>query len=254
MTQVLVDEATDFSPVQLACMHALSRPEFDSFFLAGDTRQRLTTFGTGDLDLLPWVSPDFEVQNISIGYRHSRPLAKLAEALAILGGGASARIDYPAHMEDANIPPLLAEHTAGGALATWLCDRIAEVERALGALPSVAIFVDGDDRIDPVVAALRPLLRERNVDVVGCKEGRVVGTETQVRVFDVGHIKGLEFEAVFFVGIDALARRLPDLFDKYLYVGVSRAATYLGITCEGALPDRLEPLREQVRAGNWAQC
>jgi UvrD-like helicase C-terminal domain len=48
-----------------------------------------------------------------------------------------------------------------------------------------------------------------------------------VRVFDIQHIKGLEFEAVFFVGVDELAARLPDLFDKYLYVGTSARASFL---------------------------
>ena len=63
-----------------------------------------------------------------------------------------------------------------------------------------------------------------------------MGQDSDVRVFDVQHIKGLEFEAAFFLGIDRLARTLPDLFDKYLYVGVTRAATYLGLTCDAELP------------------
>ena len=67
-----------------------------------------------------------------------------------------------------------------------------------------------------------------------------VGEAKEVRVFDVKHIKGLEFEAVFVVGIDHLAERLPVLFDRYLYVAVSRAATYLAVTSEGKLPQRLE--------------
>lgn len=39
-----------------------------------------------------------------------------------------------------------------------------------------------------------------------------------MRVFDIQHIKGMEFEAVFFVSIDQLATLHPALFDKYLYV------------------------------------
>lgn len=55
--------------------------------------------------------------------------------------------------------------------------------------------------------------------------------ESNVRVFDIQHIKGMEFEAVFFVSIDQLATLHPALFDKYLYVGITRAATYLDVTC-----------------------
>jgi len=68
--------------------------------------------------------------------------------------------------------------------------------------------------------------------------GQTVGQDNDVRVFDVQHIKGLEFEAVFFVDVDELAERLPTLFDRYLYVGATRAATYLGLTCAGR-PSRL---------------
>jgi hypothetical protein len=48
---------------------------------------------------------------------------------------------------------------------------------------------------------------------------------------------------VFFVGVDALAEQLPDLFGKYLYVGATRAATYLGMTCETSLPQPISSMR-----------
>ena len=51
------------------------------------------------------------------------------------------------------------------------------------------------------------------------------------------------------VAIDRLAAREPTLFEKYLYVGASRAATYLGITCGGTLPEAMAPLRRHFRAG-----
>jgi superfamily I DNA/RNA helicase len=73
---------------------------------------------------------------------------------------------------------------------------------------------------------------------------RIVGDAREVRVFDIQHIKGLEFEAVFFVGIDRMAERMPDLFQRYLYVGLTRAATYLGITCDSTLPSALDALRQ----------
>jgi hypothetical protein len=37
---------------------------------------------------------------------------------------------------------------------------------------------------------------ERNIPVAGCKEGKVVGDEREVRVLEVQHIKGLEFSAM----------------------------------------------------------
>jgi DNA helicase IV len=40
--QILVDEATDFSPIQLASMRTLADQRTGSFFLSGDFNQRLS--------------------------------------------------------------------------------------------------------------------------------------------------------------------------------------------------------------------
>lgn len=83
-----------------------------------------------------------------------------------------------------------------------------------------------------------------------CLAGKTLGENTDVRVFSAEHIKGLEFEAVFVTNIDKLAEAQPELFDKYLYVGVTRASTYLGVTCAQGLPTELERLRDQF-GNNW---
>jgi hypothetical protein len=51
----------------------------------------------------------------------------------------------------------------------------------------------------PVAGALNSALQEQNFRVVPFPNGQVVGHQNEIRVFDVQHIKGLEFEAVFFV-------------------------------------------------------
>ncbi|WP_143273181.1 ATP-binding domain-containing protein [Bradyrhizobium canariense] len=63
---------------------------------------------------------------------------------------------------------------------------------------------------------------------------------------------GLEFEAVFFVSVDGLTRRIPDLYLRFVYVGMARAATYLGLTCEGRLSSGLEPLRSNFGTTDWS--
>lgn len=61
-----------------------------------------------------------------------------------------------------------------------------------------------------------------------------------MRVFSIEHIKGLEFEAVFFADVDRLAEAQPELFDRYIYVGATRAATFLGLTCSAPrMPEEL---------------
>jgi superfamily I DNA and RNA helicase len=110
-------------------------------------------------------------------------------------------------------------------------------------MPSIAVLVNDEEQVVPLAAALDVALTERSIRAVACTHGQTVGQDNDVRVFDIQHIKGLEFEAVFFIGVDDLATRLPDLFDKYLYVGTTRAATFLGVTTKGAdLPRSISPL------------
>ena len=242
--QVLVDEATDFSPIQLACMAELAHPRLRSFFACGDFNQRLTTWGSRSADDLKWVFSDFDIKEITVSYRQSKQLNDLAHAMIRTVDGTEQNVSLPAHVDSAGVAPALLEHAEETiAVVSWLADRIREIERFVGLLPSTAIFVNAEDNVAPVAEALNAALAEHNIQVIACREGQTVGQESNVRVFDIQHIKGLEFEAVFFVGIDQLAALHPALFDKYLYVGTTRAATYLGVTCEGALPPAIESLR-----------
>ena len=242
--QILVDEATDFSPIQLACMAALAHPRLRSFFACGDFNQRLTTWGARSADELKWVFADFDIKEITVSYRQSKQLNELARAMIRAVGGTEQNVSLPAHVDSGGVAPALLEHANETAIVvSWLADRIREIERFVGQLPSTAIFVNGEDDVAPVAEALNEALAEHNIQVIACREGQAVGQESNVRVFDIQHIKGLEFEAVFFVGIDQLAALHPALFDKYLYVGTTRAATYLGVTCDGTLPTAIESLR-----------
>lgn len=251
--QILVDEATDFSPIQLACMAALTHPRLRSFFACGDFNQRLTTWGARTADDLKWVFADFDIKEITVSYRQSKQLNELARAMIRAVGGADQHVSLPAHMDTTGVAPALREHAANTeTVVAWLADRIREIERFVGQLPSTAIFVNTEEDVAPIAEALNDALTEHNIQVMACREGQAVGQDSNVRVFDIQHIKGLEFEAVFFVGIDQLATLHPALFDKYLYVGTTRAATYLGVTCVGALPTAIESLRNHFGQG-WQQ-
>lgn len=243
-TQVVVDEATDFSPIQLACMAALAHPRLSSFFACGDFNQRLTTWGSRSARELQWVFPDFSIQRITVSYRQSRQLNELAQDIIRCVGGTDQETSLPTEVNNEGVAPALLEFAVGGDVPAWLATRIREIEQFIGQLPSTAIFVNSEAEVEPLALALNDALAEQNIQVVACREGQTVGQESNVRVFDIQHIKGLEFEAAFFVGIDQLAADRPDLFDKFIYVGATRAAQYLGMTCTSKLPATLEPLRK----------
>ena len=248
-TQIVVDEVTDFSPIQLACMANLSDPAANSFFACGDFQQRITTWGTRSKDELNWVSPNISVQSINVSYRHSEQLNELAYQIALLSDRNSQKTGLPSEAANRGFAPVIGYNLEGTMrIAKWLAQRIREIEVITGFLPSTAILVNAEEDVVPLVNALNDVLSERSIRAVACSLGQSVGQDHDVRVFDVQHIKGLEFEAVFFVDLDELALLLPDLFDKYLYVGSTRAATFLGITTKSScLPAAIAQLATQFQ-------
>lgn len=245
-TQVLVDEAADFSPIQLACMFTLTRPGTQSFFACGDFNQRVTNWGTRSMEEMKWAVPNIDTRTISVAYRQSRRLHDLAKRIADLSKANLADVVLLGYVDNDGIAPVLVKNIDGHQKITnWLARRIMEIENLVQELPSIAVLVNDEDDVFPITKALGDALTDQNIRVIACPEGQVHGRDSAVRVFNVQHIKGLEFEAVFFVGIDRLAASYPDLFDKYLYVGATRAATYLGMTCEGELPAGMADLEEQ---------
>jgi superfamily I DNA/RNA helicase len=242
--QVLVDESTDFSPVQLACMRALASPATDSFFASGDFNQRLTRWGSRSEEDLLWVSPGMIIERIDVSYRQSRRLANFARALRQTQGY-EINDRSPDHTENFGYQPVLGLSLASIAeQADWLASRIREINAITSsALPTIAVLVSNAEALEPLATALTEELEGMNIQAVACPKGMVKGQAGDVRIFEIEHIKGLEFEAVFFMDIDTLKEREPDLFDRYIYVGATRAATFLGLTCSGdGLPSAMEPV------------
>ena len=252
-TQVLVDEATDFSPIQLSCMATLSHPSIQSFFACGDFNQRITSWGTRSVEQMKWAIPDIDIQTISIVYRQSLQLNTLARQIVNISGGNVADVVLPDYAENEGVPPVLALHMSNdvSTIAMWLAHRIREIEYFVLRLPSIAVLVNSEEEVFSLASALGYALTDQNIRVVPCPDGQVQGQDSAVRVFNVKHIKGLEFEAVFFIGIDRLAEIQPNLYDKYLYVGTTRAATYLGITCEQEFPSSMAELQELFQENGW---
>ena len=245
--QVLVDEATDFSPVQLACMAALAHPVADSFFACGDFNQRITSWGASSIAQLQWVFPDITVEKIAIAYRQTRQLLEFARAIAESTGEEPVLAELPDHVDNEGVAPtLITGLTDQTKLVHWLAARILEIEAAVqpNPIPTIAVLVNSRDLGRPVAEALDRELEARNLRAIDCTDGRTISEANEVGIFDVNDIKGLEFEAVFFLAIDRLAEQ-QDLYARFLYVGATRAATYLGITCEGDLPDTLAPLQSK---------
>ena len=188
-----------------------------------------------------------------MSYRQSVKLSEFANRLIELSGGTAEPQAKSKFVNNEGVDPVFVSGLSKSTdIAQWLAGRIIEVERAVATLPSIAVLVAEEADVDPVASALEVALESENISVLACRDGQVKGNEAAVRVFNVEHIKGLEFEAVFFLGLDKLAEQKPDVFDKYLYVGATRAANFLGIACDKDLPKQLNPLKSQFADG-WNQ-
>ncbi|MGF7116689.1 hypothetical protein QF017_006217 [Pseudomonas laurylsulfatiphila] len=256
LQQVLVDEATDFSTLQLACMESLTDPATESFFACGDFNQRITGHGLKRLDQLEWISPRLKHRRINTVYRQSRLLNSFAiKLLDLMQGDTEAVGNLPEHSTHEGVQPVLGENLDESAASTWVAERIIEIDARMRSkgedIPTIAVLVTSEDRVKPMADALTEKLERISLRATPCADGQSLGNESDIRVFDVQHIKGLEFEAVFFVGVDDLAESNPALFERFLYVGATRAATYLGMVCHKRLPASLDNLRPLVAARWW---
>lgn len=248
--QILVDEVTDFSLVQLALMHELANPSMHSFFVCGDFNQRLTEWGiTSDNDF-DWISKSFERRSVSISYRQTRKLVELASAITVLDG-ATQEVTLPDFNDIDGIAPAWGEElNTIEAKALWLRARIGEIEARDNRLPSIAVLVNSEEDVEPLALELNKVLRDINYSAEACKDGKSIGSEKAIRVFDIQHIKGLEFQAAFFMDMDSLIQKKPTLFSKYLYVGATRAATYFGLSFGGKVPPELASISGHF-IGGW---
>ena len=258
---IAVDEATDFSPIQLACMAMTANPEYDCVTLSGDLMQRMTDFG-----LRRWEEYESVAQVIglaavhrgalSVSYRQSHRLLSVTSRLYEASTGHTARTTSPYAQSEHDPRPLLHVGIDLRDCGDWMARRIVEIRRNYDdhrVIPTIAVLVQDESSVNTVAQALEdsPALGG-NVEIDRCHDGRVLGEGASVRVFNVEHIKGIEFEAAFFHDMGAIAVRFPKLAEKLLYVGLSRASLYLGITAIGSVPQVLDPLRHELADGDWS--
>ena len=250
--QVLVDEATDFSSLQLGCMFFLSHPRFNSFVLSGDPMQRVTNHGLADWQECDLFLKNFTKHTLDKNYRQSARLLQIAKKLYVQTMQKPAPFET-SYKQNENDPPPLQFNAKKNRdeLAEWLADRISEIYRIHeNRLPSIAIFVPEESDIGPLYDILVDPLRFRAFELDKCIDGKV-GDGEKVRIFSVKYIKGLEFQGAFLVDVDKIQRNNPNLVDKYLYVGLTRAAEFLGITYNGRFPSRLSAVQEEFHTSDW---
>lgn len=252
-TQISVDEATDFSTIQLGCMYYLSHPRFTSVSLSGDLMQRISDFGLKDWKECDFINENFEIHKVNKVYRQSPKLLKIAELLYENNVQQSSPFRSAFIPNDSDPTPLKFEPQDDEKVAEWIANRILEIFKIRHKLPSTAIFVADDDLIDHAFRIVEEPLNDISIGVKACHRGEILGSEGKVRIFSVKYIKGLEFESVFFLNINKIAERMPNLIDKYLYVGLTRAASFLGVVYQNQFPDEIRFVEDYFKEGDWSR-
>lgn len=248
---VFVDELTDFSPIQLAAMYQLAHPALRSFMACGDINQRLTNEGIRTREEIKWAVPvnDNEIIDLQTVYRQTKVLHDLGQRL--LNFYDQPEVDQSVandDVKDEGVRPALCENCGSVEQeAVWIAQRIEEVFRICqGDLPTIAIFVPKKEDVQvfaDLLSNTRPI-QNNSLRVEACPEGNAIASEVKIGVYPVDKIKGLEFEAVFFTGVDVLSESCGDKFAQYLYVGSTRAVQFFGATCINALPEKLSSIRD----------
>ena len=250
---VAVDEATDFSSVELACMRLLSHPVFDCTTFTGDLMQRLTSEGIKSWDEIgDLVNPSPEIHDLKLVYRQSPKLLQIAAELyhQAIREPAPFLAGYAGSKNDPD--PLWFSEASSEKQADWIAKRIGELHKIWGESLPLAVFVPNETDVIPTAELLRTLLFEDyGITVEACLWGLILGTQANVRVFSIQFIKGLEFEAVFFLGADRMATVSPDLVDKFLYVGLTRARNFLAVITHGEFPKELSHVKHFFKQGTW---
>jgi len=244
-----IDEATDFSIIDLIAINSFGHPELSSVTLSGDLMQRMTSEGITSWEDFTQTTSNSEIQDLKVSYRQSPTLLSLAKAIYQKSTGQVANYESYIEKDELEPKPLMLISQDEDEKLNWLANRILEIYIAYGdSIPSIAIFLPEENQLEHFATKLGNLdtLADIGILVKACRNGEVLGDKNTVRVFAIDKIKGLEFEAVFFNDIDSLERQNlgKDLFLKYLYVGLSRATFYLGLTLSNELSGELSFITE----------
>lgn len=251
-----VDEATDYTLVDYYAINSLRHYKVSSFTLTGDMMQGMRLDGIKDwMDLQkPILFNSVEVKNLTISYRLSPKLMRLADA--IYEHEIATQSPYKCKLEqDESCPePLLLESDDEEEKARWIAKRVLEVKRKYSFVPSIAVFVA--DKND--AAKLESLLIEdgrldnNGIEVKDCSSGDNLSAQDIVRIFPLDKVKGMEFEVVFFHNIDKV--KASKLISHYLYVGLSRATFFMGVTTSNTDVDTLKDVIDEFdTTGTWGE-
>ncbi len=221
---LFVDEAQDLSPMKLSVL--IGRTPKPSITLAGDTSQRLfldNGFGDWRAVLGHLALAHVAVEPLRIAYRSTREILAVAQSAM----GPLADPDPPEAPRSGAPVEAFRFPSAGAAvafLAEALRDLVVREPRA-----TVALLARHPEQADRTYEGLRraevPALRRVRAQEFAFRPG--------VEVTDVRQVKGLEFDYVVMLDVNASSYGRDDESRHLFHIGVTRAAHQLWLIVTG---------------------
>jgi DNA helicase-2/ATP-dependent DNA helicase PcrA len=231
---LFVDEAQDLSPMKLSVL--IGRTPKPSITLAGDTSQRLfldNGFGDWRAVLGHLALGHVAIEPLRIAYRSTREI--LAVARAAMGPLAD---EVPPEAPRSGAPVEGFRFSSAGAAVAFLAEALRDLA-AREPRATVALLARHPEQADRYHEGLRraevPALRRVRAQEFAFRPG--------VEVTDVRQVKGLEFDYVVMLDVNASSYGRDDESRHLFHIGVTRAAhqLWLVVTGEGSalLPEGL---------------
>ncbi len=235
-TQLVVDEAQDLSPIELRVLLDTVEPS-GAVTLAGDVAQRvleLNDFKNWNEVLRALGREDVAVSPLRISYRSTGPIMRLAFDVL----GPLAPVD-PAEVPRTGVPPELYRFRSRGEMLTFVADALKRLEKR-EPQASVALLASREWQCDEAWSVLSRAELKRLNRVRDHEFTFAPGIE----IVEVREAKGLEFDYVILLDVDAESYPDSEMARHLLHVGVTRAAHQLWLTSVGTpsplLPSWLE--------------
>ncbi|PKN58326.1 MAG: DNA helicase UvrD [Deltaproteobacteria bacterium HGW-Deltaproteobacteria-14] len=229
---LMVDEAQDLSPIELAVLVGTTGKR-RSVTIAGDTAQQVMDHRefTGWRDVLDALDlGHIEVSPLQVSYRSTRQIMQVARD--ILGPLAP---DEPLAAPRDGVPVAHLRFDDMGAAATWLAPALTDL---MAREPTANVALLTAD-----LGAARDwyaVFERAEVPHVALVDDQDFSFAPGIEVTDVRSSKGLEFDYVVLLGVDARSYPVLDASRHLLHVGATRAAHQLWIVSTG-LPSPLIP-------------
>lgn len=228
-----IDEATDYTRMEIAAMASLGHPRYSCVTLAGDLMQAFNENGITKWEMLNdgvFDGDGFEEMPLNISYRQSPTLLAMANKIYSRNMNGK-EAPYRSKVDGTAVPdplPLLFKSDSEEEKIAWIAQKIMTLHKSAGILPATAIFYPSERKADVEEFAER--LNGLLWGLTNVETCYGADMNAKVVVYPISLVKGLEFEAAFFYGLDSVKN--SKLLDTYMYVALSRATYYMAATSD----------------------